>query len=62
MNILITGSNGLVGSEAVKFFNDKDWNVVGVDNNMRSVLFGVEEENTLKGCYNLVNMSSFEYT
>lgn len=43
-NICITGSNGLVGSEAVKFFNDKDWNVIGVDNNMRSKLFGVEVE------------------
>ncbi len=42
--VCITGSNGLVGSEAVRFFNDKDWNVIGVDNNMRSKLFGVEEE------------------
>ncbi len=40
--ILITGSNGLVGSEAVAYFQDKGWHVVGVDNNMRSVFFGVE--------------------
>jgi CDP-paratose 2-epimerase len=40
--ILITGSNGLVGSEAVSFFENKGWHVVGVDNNMRSILFGVQ--------------------
>lgn len=40
--ILITGSNGLVGSEAVKFFQDKGWHVVGVDNNMRTIFFGVQ--------------------
>lgn len=44
MKILITGSLGLVGSEAVKFFKDKGWEVVGVDNNMRSKLFGVSQE------------------
>ncbi len=41
MKILITGSNGLVGSEAMEFFRKKDWEVFGVDNNMRSELFGV---------------------
>lgn len=40
---LITGSLGLVGSEAVDFFKDKGWKVVGIDNNQRSKLFGVEE-------------------
>ena len=37
--ILCTGSLGLVGSEAVKFFTEKGWEVVGVDCNMRSYLF-----------------------
>ena len=41
--ICITGSLGLVGSEAVQFFLNKDWNVIGVDNNMRSEFFGVEK-------------------
>lgn len=43
MKILITGSEGLVGSEACKFFKDKGWEVIGVDNNGRSKFFGVEE-------------------
>ena len=38
-NILITGSLGLVGSEAVDFFKEKGWEVVGIDNNMRNKLF-----------------------
>lgn len=44
MKILITGSNGLVGSEAVDFFKEKGWEVVGIDNNMRSYFFGVKEQ------------------
>ena len=40
--ILITGSLGLVGSEAVDFFKEKGWEVVGIDNNGRSEFFGVE--------------------
>ena len=41
MNIvLITGSAGLIGSEAVKFFSNKFDIVIGVDNNMREYFFG----------------------
>jgi CDP-paratose 2-epimerase len=38
--VLITGSAGLVGSEAVTFFAGLGMDIVGVDNNMRSVFFG----------------------
>src|SRR3989344_7446620 len=38
--VLITGSTGLIGSEAVKFFCDKGFNVHCVDNNMRKYFFG----------------------
>jgi len=41
--VLITGSLGLVGSEAVDFFRKKGWFVVGIDNNMRSEFFEVEK-------------------
>lgn len=41
MNIaLITGSAGLIGSESVKFFAQKGFTVVGIDNDMRKVFFG----------------------
>jgi CDP-paratose 2-epimerase len=38
--ILITGSNGLVGSESVSFFSEKGFDVIGIDNNLRSFFFG----------------------
>ena len=37
---LITGSAGLIGSEAVAFFADKFDLIVGIDNNMRQYFFG----------------------
>lgn len=42
MKALITGSGGLIGSEAAKFFAQKGFEVVGIDNNMRSYFFGDE--------------------
>jgi CDP-paratose 2-epimerase len=39
---IITGSAGLIGSEAVQFFHDKFDIVVGVDNNLREYFFGKE--------------------
>lgn len=41
-NALITGSGGLIGSQAVKFLHDKGFNIVGIDNDMRSYFFGNE--------------------
>ncbi len=38
--VLITGSNGLIGSELVAHFDGRGWRVVGVDNNMRAEFFG----------------------
>lgn len=38
--ILITGSAGLIGSEAVSFFCNQGYTVVGIDNNMRQTFFG----------------------
>jgi len=38
--VVITGSAGLIGSEAVQFYAQRGFNVVGIDNDMRSVFFG----------------------
>jgi CDP-paratose 2-epimerase len=38
--MLVTGSNGLIGSEVVTFFCDAGWEVHGIDNNMRKNFFG----------------------
>ncbi len=40
--VLITGSAGLIGSEAVRFYAGKGMDVHGVDNDMRSYFFGKE--------------------
>ncbi len=40
MKALITGSAGLIGSEAVRFFSKKGFDVFGIDNNMRKAFFG----------------------
>ena len=40
MKLLVTGSSGLIGSEAVAYFEARGHEVVGVDNNMRAVFFG----------------------
>ncbi len=38
--IVVTGSSGLIGSEAVEYFDRQGHRVVGVDNNMRREFFG----------------------
>ena len=40
MRILITGSSGLVGSEAVTYFDTQGHEILGIDNNMRTHFFG----------------------
>src|SRR5579862_6930846 len=40
MKILVTGSSGLIGSEAVEHYDRLGHEVVGIDNNMRREFFG----------------------
>lgn len=44
--VIITGSNGLIGSEAVSFFDNLGWRVVGIDNNLRKYFFGKDGDTT----------------
>jgi len=44
--VLITGSSGLIGSEAVAYFDKRGWEVHGVDNNMRRDFFGPDGDTT----------------
>lgn len=39
---LITGSSGLIGSEAARYFAGKGFRIVGIDNDMRRYFFGAE--------------------
>lgn len=40
MKVLITGSSGLIGSEAVSYYDHEGFEVHGIDNNMRREFFG----------------------
>jgi len=44
--VLVTGSSGLIGSEAVTFFDQRGWDVHGIDNNMRRDFFGPDGDTT----------------
>ncbi|MDQ3651974.1 MAG: NAD-dependent epimerase/dehydratase family protein [Acidobacteriota bacterium] len=39
-SVIITGSAGLIGSEAAQFFCQQGFHVIGIDNDMRSRFFG----------------------
>ena len=44
--VLVTGSSGLIGSEAAEHFDRQGHKVIGVDNNMRRVFFGEPGDTT----------------
>ena len=46
MRVLVTGSSGLIGSEAVTFFDDMGFEIHGIDNNMRKDFFGEKGDTT----------------
>jgi CDP-paratose 2-epimerase len=46
MRVLVTGSSGLIGSEAVTYFDALGHEVHGVDNNMRREFFGPKGDTT----------------
>ena len=57
--VLITGSNGLVGSEASFFFLKKGYKVIGIDNNIRKKFFG-DDGNTLWIKKKLLKMKNYK--
>lgn len=46
--VLITGSGGLIGSEAVYFFANKGFDIYGIDNDMRAYFFGEDSSTKWK--------------
>ena len=56
---LITGSTGLIGSEAVNFFCDKGFDVIGIDNNFRKYFFGSNASTT--GIKNSISKKNKKY-
>jgi CDP-paratose 2-epimerase len=58
--VLITGSGGLVGSESVEFFLEKEFYVVGVDNNLRKFFFG-DDGSVEKTLQNLMTKKNYKH-
>lgn len=58
---IITGSAGLIGSQASDFFHKKSYKIIGVDNDMRSYFFG-ESSSTKKSSDSLsINLDNYEH-
>ena len=71
--LIVTGSNGLIGSQSVKFFSNKFDKIIGIDNDYRSLFFGKscstkklkniminEFPNYLHKSINIINYKSLE--
>ena len=58
MNILITGSGGLIGSEAAIYFLNKGHKVIGVDNDKRKAFFG---SSVISNIDNLLEFSNYTH-
>jgi CDP-paratose 2-epimerase len=57
--ILVTGSNGLIGSEVCLYFADRGFEVHGIDNNQRAVFFGPQGDTRWNQRRLEENISSF---
>jgi CDP-paratose 2-epimerase len=60
-NAVVTGSSGLIGSEAVEFLSARGWRVHGVDNNMRREFFGDTGDTTWNLDRLLQNVTGFRH-
>ena len=47
--VLISGCNGLIGSQCVSYFHDCGYDIIGIDNDMRSYFFGSEASTVFTG-------------
>lgn len=58
---IVTGSAGLIGSEAVRFFTQQGLDVVGIDNDMRAYFFG-QDASTLWNRQRLQTLPNYTHT
>jgi CDP-paratose 2-epimerase len=61
MKILVTGSSGLIGSEAVTYFDERGHQIVGIDSNMRAVFFGEQGDTTWNRDRLLASTKNFKH-
>lgn len=61
MRILVTGSSGLIGSEAVDYFARRGHDVHGLDNNMRADFFGPQGDTSWRLRQLVQNLRNFTH-
>lgn len=59
--LLVTGSSGLIGSEVVRYFDQLNWKVYGVDNNMRADFFGARGDTRWVQSQLVADCQNFEH-
>ena len=62
--IIVTGSAGLIGSQAVTYFAKKGYKIIGIDNDSRKYFFGQEgsnKQNKLNLIKSAINYEHFNY-
>ena len=59
--VLVTDSSGLIGSEALSYFDDLGCQVIGVDNNMRMDFFGPVGDTTWNLAWLCENTRDFQH-
>lgn len=59
--VIVTGSGGLVGAEAARFYLNSDCRVVGIDNNMRAKFFGAEASTLWQTEQLAANFNDYEH-
>jgi CDP-paratose 2-epimerase len=58
--VLITGSAGLIGSQASDFLHQKGYTIIGIDNDMRSYFFG-ESSSTKQTSESLKKLTNYHH-
>jgi CDP-paratose 2-epimerase len=58
--VIVTGSAGLIGSEAALFYGRAGYHIVGIDNDMRSYFFG-RDASTAWNCKRVQNLLGSRY-
>lgn len=61
MKILVTGSAGLIGSEAVMWYDRIGWNVLGVDGNLRAEFFGPQGDTRWNTTWLLEHTTQYQH-
>ncbi|HEY8106178.1 MAG TPA: NAD-dependent epimerase/dehydratase family protein, partial [Gemmatimonadales bacterium] len=58
---IVTGSGGLIGSEAVRYFAEQGFDVLGIDNDMRAYFFGEEASTRWLSSELAAKLANFRY-